>query len=59
MKGHTAPHTVAIRNSRGLFVLGDWIAQIDLQMDQSGEFQHKSYRILFRMNKLEQTTLSK
>jgi hypothetical protein len=59
MKGHTAPHTVVIQNSRELFALGDWTAQIDLQMDQFVETQHKSFRILFRMNKQERTILSK
>ena len=59
MKGHTAPHTVAIRNSEGLFVHEDWMAQIELHEDQSIESQRKSFRILFQMNKQEQTMLSK
>ena len=58
MKKHIAPHTVVVRNREDLLHLEDRIAQTDFRKDQSVEFQHRSYRVLSRENKQEQTILS-
>ena len=58
MKGYIAPHIAVIRYLKE-FSLEDQTAQIDTVKDQFAETQHKSFRILFRMNKQERTILSK
>ena len=59
MKGYISPHMAVIQYLKELFALEDPTAQIDTLKDQFAETQHKSSRILFRMNKQERTILSK
>ena len=60
MKGHIVPHMAVIQCSKVKLASGDWTAQIDTVVkDQFTEIRHKKFQILFRMNKWEQTILSK